>query len=95
MGESIEENIRKENGDIKKQDAVIQMYAVVVNGDKVLLVKIIVCEWNVYFIKYKFFLLWICMFVYFFKRELLDIFTMRKVFLNVGVEEIFYVIFKS
>lgn len=74
MGESIEENICKENGDIKKQDAVIQMYAVVVNGDKVLLVKIIVCEWNVYFIKYKFFLLWICMFVYFFKRELLDIF---------------------
>lgn len=54
MGESIEENIRKENGDIKKQDAVIQMYVVVVNGDKVLLVKIIVCEWNVYFIKYKF-----------------------------------------
>uniref|UniRef100_K1PRS0 Inversin n=1 Tax=Magallana gigas TaxID=29159 RepID=K1PRS0_MAGGI len=42
MGESTEENIRKENGDIKKQDAVTQMHAAAVNGDKALLAKIIV-----------------------------------------------------
>lgn len=52
MGESTEENIRKENGDIKKQDAVTQMHAAAVNGDKALLAKIIVCEWNVDLIKY-------------------------------------------
>lgn len=53
MGESTEENIRKENGDIKKQDAVTQMHAAAVNGDKALLAKIIVCEWNIHLIKYK------------------------------------------
>lgn len=44
MGESTEENIRKENGDIKKLDAVTQMHAAAVNGDKALLAKIIVCK---------------------------------------------------
>lgn len=89
MGESTEENIRKENGDIKKQDAVTQMHAAAVNGDKALLAKIIVCEWNVHLIKYKSPPLWICMSVHFSKRELSDTFTMRKVLSNAGVEEFF------
>ena len=44
MGESTEENLRKNDGEIKKPDAVTQMHAAAVNGDKALLAKIIVCE---------------------------------------------------
>lgn len=46
MGESTEENLRKD-GEIKKPDAVTQMHAAAVNGDKALLAKIIVCECQV------------------------------------------------